>query len=70
MSQDVRAWCLKAHKAFDPLWQRGRMTRIEAYALLGAALGGADQAEVLVVGRETESMRRRRLETAAVHRAH
>ena len=35
-----------------------------------AALGGADQAEVLVVGHETESMRRRRLETAAVHRAH
>jgi hypothetical protein len=32
---ELRAWKIKAHAAFDPLWRSGRMTRHEAYALLG-----------------------------------
>lgn len=29
----------KAHEAFDPLWQKGRMGRVEAYGWLAKAMG-------------------------------
>lgn len=35
---ELRAWKKKAHAAFDPLWQRGRMDRSEAYGWLAAEL--------------------------------
>jgi hypothetical protein len=31
---ETRKWRRKAHEAFDPLWQSGRMTRREAYQRL------------------------------------
>jgi hypothetical protein len=36
-----------AHKTFDPLWQRGRMSRAEAYAWMRRTMGlTAEQAHI------------------------
>src|ERR1039457_2802002 len=31
---ELRAWKVKAHAAFDPLWKNGKMPRGKAYAML------------------------------------
>ena len=36
---ELRDWKKKAHAAFDPLWQGGRMKRNAAYAWLAQKLG-------------------------------
>lgn len=36
----------RAHAAFDPIWQRGQMTRPMAYAWLTAALGRTEQVHI------------------------
>lgn len=40
---EVRAARTRAHKAFDPLWREGAMTRSEAYSWLAAHLGIAKE---------------------------
>jgi len=35
---ELRAWKIKAHAAFDPLWRSGLMTRTEAYDKLAEIL--------------------------------
>lgn len=36
-----------AHRAFDPIWQTGRMTRSEAYAWLSRRMGmGMEQCHI------------------------
>jgi hypothetical protein len=35
----VRKWRDMAHKAFDPLWKSGQMTRPEAYVWLSQQMG-------------------------------
>jgi len=37
--KELRAWKVKAHAAFDPLWKSGKMTRKEAYQMLAEKLG-------------------------------
>lgn len=42
-----------AHKAFDPLWQSGRISRKFAYEMLAAALGVSEpEAHMRVMSRE------------------
>lgn len=36
---ELRAWKIKAHAAFDPIWKDGRMSRGKAYALLQELMG-------------------------------
>ena len=36
---ELREWKKKAHAAFDPLWQGGKMRRNQAYAWLAQRLG-------------------------------
>ena len=36
---DTRRARMAAHAAFDPLWQSGRMARVDAYTWLATALG-------------------------------
>jgi hypothetical protein len=36
---NLRFWKKKAHAAFDPLWQSGRMTRSRAYTWLSNRMG-------------------------------
>jgi len=38
-NKELREWKKKAHAAFDPIWQRGRMRRGRAYELLAEKLG-------------------------------
>jgi zinc-finger-containing domain len=36
---ELRQWKIRAHEAFDPLWESGAMTRHEAYAKLARLMG-------------------------------
>lgn len=38
-NRELRGWRQKAHKAFDPLWKEGWMTRSEAYQYLSHHFG-------------------------------
>lgn len=38
-NKTLRAWRNNAHKAFDPIWQGGRMNRGEAYDWLAENMG-------------------------------
>lgn len=38
-NEELRALRVKAHEAFDYLWQSGRMSRTDAYSILGADMG-------------------------------
>ena len=33
-NKELRTWKIKAHEAFDPLWQTGKMSRSNAYELM------------------------------------
>lgn len=37
-NRDTRAWRVRAHDAFDPLWKRGRVSRSDAYKMLADKL--------------------------------
>ena len=37
--RETKAWRIKAHAAFDPLWKSGNMTRPDAYKWLAGELG-------------------------------
>ncbi len=36
---ETKVWRVKAHQAFDPLWQSGKLTRNEAYQWLQLVMG-------------------------------
>ena len=38
-NSELRDWKQRTHRAFDPLWKSGRMTRTAAYRWLAAQLG-------------------------------
>jgi len=38
-NKELRSWKIKAHAAFDPLWQTGIMKRKDAYGQLSRLLG-------------------------------
>lgn len=72
-SRKVRKLRVEAHKAFDPLWQGGLMSRTEAYEWL-AALHGVDYADCHI-GAMTQdelelTIRAARLHRTAVLRRH
>ena len=44
---ELRVWKMKAHAAFNPLWESGTMSRSEAYALMQKLMGmTADEAHI------------------------
>lgn len=38
-NKELREWRKRAHAAFDPLWQSGKMSRTKAYGWLSCSLG-------------------------------
>lgn len=40
--KETRAWRIKAHNAFDPVWKNGWMTRVAAYQMLREKSGLAE----------------------------
>lgn len=40
-NKELREWRMKAHAAFDPLWESGKMPRGRAYRILANVLGSS-----------------------------
>ena len=46
-NRELRQWRMRAHSAFDPMWQKGKMTRRDAYSWMQTALSmSAEQAHI------------------------